>query len=172
MSISITSSMIRVTALAAALVLSFGTQAASSDPSAKGNKAAESVQAVGPLKLSKTYIDSGNASGAALAAGAFTPVGGPVTVTCGLSAGCNLSATMEVQIAQINGSSPAICFYVDGSSVNCPFADRLTATSGFKVVSHTTSTLLSLGTHTLEQRVFTDLANTYYRYHSEYRLFK
>jgi hypothetical protein len=168
-----TASFLRGPALAAALVLSQGAQAVNGDAAANGGvKVSESPLATGPLKLQKTYIDSGTGSGAALPAFAFTPVGGPVTVNCGLSGGCNVSATLEVQISQVGTNSPALCFYVDDAAVNCPTADRLSATTGFKILSHTTSTLLSMGKHKLEMRAYSELAAQFYRYHAEYRLFK
>jgi hypothetical protein len=64
-----------------------------------------------------------------------------------------------------------LCFYVDGASVTCPSNDRLSATSGFKVMSHQSSTKLTLGKHKLEMRAYSELPNQLYRYQAEYRIF-
>ncbi|HEX5686989.1 MAG TPA: hypothetical protein VFY73_23500 [Ideonella sp.] len=125
----------------------------------------------GPLKLTKTFIDSGTMSGALLPASVFQVVGDQVTITCGITAGCTVSASLEAQIKQVGANSPALCFYVDDAMVSCPANDRLTATSGFKVMSHQSSTKVTMGEHKLSMRAYSELSTQLYRYQAEYRLF-
>lgn len=126
---------------------------------------------VGPLKLTKTYIDAGTMSGAALPSSTFVTVGTPVEVTCGVTDGCTVSASLEAQIRQVGANSASLCFYVDGASVTCPSNDRMSATTGFKVMSHLSTAKIPTGTHTLEMRAYSELPNQLYRYQAEYRIF-
>jgi hypothetical protein len=127
---------------------------------------------VGPLKLTKTFIDAGTMNGASLPGGFYTTVGTPVEVTCGVTEGCTVSASLEAQVAQVGPNTVVLCFYVDGVSVTCPSNDRLSATTGFKVMSHQSSTRITSGTkHKLEMRAYSEQPNQLYRYQAEYRIF-
>lgn len=127
---------------------------------------------VGPLKLTKTFIDAGTMGGASLPAGFYTLVGTPVEVTCAVTDGCTVSASLEAQVAQVGANTVALCFYLDGVQVSCPTNDRLSATTGFKVMSHQSSTRISpIIKHKLEMRAYSEQPNQLYRYQAEYRVF-
>lgn len=128
-----------------------------------------------PMKLQKTYVDAGTMGGQGLPSGTYQPVGSKVTFTCTNAAGCMVLATLELQIKQAGVNAPALCFYVDGASVTCPTNDQLSATTGFKVMVHHSSTLLPLRdtpAYTLEMRVYSEVPTQMYRYQAEYRVFK
>lgn len=127
---------------------------------------------VGPLKLTKTFIDAGTMSGASLPGGFYTTVGTPVEVTCAVVGGCTVSASLEAQVAQVGVNTVTLCFYVDGVQVTCPSNDRLSATTGFKVMSHQSSTRITPDAkHKLEMRAYSEQPNQLYRYQAEYRVF-
>ncbi len=135
-------------------------------------KARAPLSVTAPLKLQKTWIDSGTAGGRVLAPFVNTPVGTPLTVTCTVAAGCTVGATLELQISQVGVNSPALCFYVDDALVSCPYADRLSATSGFKLLSHQGVAPVGVGDHKLEMRAYTEVTANAYHYQAEYRLYK
>lgn len=136
------------------------------------DKRAAPPSVTAPLKLQKTWIDSGTAGGQVLAAFANTPVGTPLTITCSVAAGCTVGATLELQIAQVGVNSPALCFYVDDALVSCPYADRLSATGGFKILVHHSVAPVGMGDHKLEMRAYTEVTVNAYHYQAEYRLYK
>lgn len=127
---------------------------------------------VGPLKLTKTFIDAGTMSGASLPGSVYTTVGTPVEVTCAVADGCTVSASLETQVAQVGANTVSLCFFVDGTLVTCPANDRLSSTVGFKVMSHQSSTRITPNVkHKLEMRAFSEQPNSLYRYQAEYRVF-
>lgn len=159
--------------LVAALGLAFAAHAGQGAPAgAKLLKSQAAPEAVaGPLKLQKTYIDSGNLSNTPLPAFTFQTVGTPVTVNCAVAAGCTVSATLEVQIRMVGVNAPAVCFVVDGGIVSCPYSDSVTEATGFKVMNHNSTFLVPLGNHTLGMQAYTEVATGIYRYQAEYRQF-
>ncbi len=126
-----------------------------------------------PLKALKTYVDSGTAAGAALPAFTYLPVGTPLEYLCSAAAGCPVVATLELQIKQVGVNAPALCLYVDDAPVSCPTNDQLSATTGFKVMSHHAFTVLPLADlpHKLEMRAYSQLTTQIYRYQAEYQVF-
>jgi hypothetical protein len=127
---------------------------------------------VGPLKLTKTFIDAGTMSGASLPGSVYTTVGTPVEVTCAVATGCTVSASLEAQVGQVGANTVSLCFFVDGTLVTCPSNDRLSSTVGFKVMSHQSSTRITPDVkHKLEMRAYSEQPNQLYRYQAEYRIF-
>lgn len=138
----------------------------------RAGKAAANLGVTAPLKLQKTWIDNGTAGGQVLAAFANTPVGTPLTVECTVTTGCTVGATLQLQIAQVGVNSPGLCFYVDDALIDCPYSDRLSATSGFKILVHHSVAPVSMGIHKLEMRAYSEVTVNAYRYQAEYRLYK
>lgn len=138
-------------------------------PLAQADAAPEAV--VGPLKLQKTYLDNGNHTGLALPANTFQIVGTPVTLNCGVAAGCTVIAALETQIKMAGTNQPAICFFVDDAQISCPFVDSVKETTGFKTMSHQSSTKLTQGNHTLQMRAYSKVATQLFYYQAEYRLY-
>lgn len=162
-------------ALVACLAMTTGLQAASGPEAGESAAATNAPQVkLAPLKLLKTFIDSGTLAGAGLPAFTYQVVGNALEYTCAVDAGCPVAATLELQIKQVGANAPALCLYVDDVSVSCPTNDQLSATSGFKVMSHHASTLLPVSAtpHKLEMRVYSQVATQLYRYQAEYRVFR
>lgn len=161
--------------LASWLAMTTALQAATAPEAAEpaGTISAPQVK-LAPLRLLKTFIDSGTQAGASLPAFTYQPVGNALDYLCAVETGCPIAATLELQIKQVGTNAPALCLFVDGVSVSCPTNDQLSATSGFKVMNHHAWTLLPLSNvpHKLEMRVYSQIATQTYRYQAEYRVFR
>lgn len=163
-------------ALIGALAL-LGAARAATEPEAAvatpTDRAAGPQAKLAPLKALKTYVDSGTAAGAALPAFTYLAVGTPLEYLCSAAAGCPVVATLELQIKQVGVNAPALCLFVDDAAASCPTNDQLSATTGFKVMSHHAYTVLPLSDvpHKLEMRAYSQLTTQIYRYQAEYQVF-
>lgn len=148
-------------------------QAAVGEPGAVTTPGAQrGLSTTAPLKLQKTVIDSGTAAGLPLPAGTYTPVGTVLKLNCAVAAGCVIAATLELQITQVGNNAPALCFFLDGQKVTCPYVDKLSASTGFRLLNHHSSAAVPFGEHLVEMRVYTEALAAASYYQAEYRLFK
>ncbi len=165
---------INLLAVSAATCLITNSIAAGGEPGGMDAAAAQGVApanaaAVGRV-LQSTYSTTGNGNGSALPAATFSVVD-TTTIVCGPVAGCYIGMEAMVQLAP-SGGDWAICLYVDGVSVNCPY-QGVNGVSSFVVGNYRAiSGLVAKGTHTAELRVYTSTAGGLYRWSVDYRKYK
>lgn len=156
--------------VAAAAVLLSQSALAGSDVSVV-KKGAQPEAFTAGLKLLKTYFETNNANGSALASG-FNPYGSSQTVSCGVSAGCFVMVNANVQVAGVANVNPsAIVIKVDGVTVNSPFNNPV-ATTSFTVMTYQTGVAVTAGNHTVTTEVYVTNATTLHRYNTEVKLYK
>ncbi|MBN8486675.1 MAG: hypothetical protein J0M20_02930 [Burkholderiales bacterium] len=123
------------------------------------------------LKLLKTYFETGNGNGAALAAG-FNPYGSTQTVNCTNTAGCYIIVNANVQVAAAASVNPsAIVIKVDGAAINSPFNTPVSTTS-FTVMNYQTGIAVTTGNHTVTTEAYVSTPTTLHRYNTEIKLYK
>lgn len=123
------------------------------------------------LKLLKTYFETNNANGAALASG-FNPYGSTQSVNCTVTAGCFIMVNANVQVAGVATVNPsAITIKVNGVTINSPFNTPVSTTS-FTVMTYQTGVAVPLGTHTVSTEVYVSTATSLHRYNTEVKLYK
>ncbi len=126
--------------------------------------------AAAPRKLLTTYSSTANGSGSPLAASTFNAVDS-TTVNCTAFVGCFVGMESMVQLST-GGGDWAICFYLDGVAVNCPY-QGVNGVGSFVVGNYRgISALVPKGLHTVEMRVFTNTAAGLYRWSVDYRVYK
>lgn len=163
----------RLAVLGALLGATLAARAAGGEPDvARAPNAQKASSTTAPLKLQKTLIDSGLAGGLQLPPAVYTPVGSVVKLNCTVSTGCVIAATLELQITQVGNNAPALCFFLDGAKVTCPYDDKLSATTGYKLLNHHSMAPVAFGEHQAEMRVYTEVQAAASYYQAEYRLFK
>lgn len=154
----------------AAATLSLSAMAGPDAAGIKGNKAQPEAFSAG-LKLLKTYFETGNGNGAALASG-FNPYGSTQTVNCTVTAGCYLIVNVNAQVAGIATVNPsAMTVKVDGAYVSAPFNTPV-ATTSFTVMNYQTGIPVAMGTHTVSAEVYVTTATALHRYNTEIKLYK
>jgi hypothetical protein len=160
--------------LAAAAALSLGAHAKGEPPGLKGNQAQAMPQAIGTAhKLQKTYFDTANEGGLALAASSFTTVGTQLTVNCANAAGCTIAGNLNAQLSGgASENNAALCLVIDGASLSCPFNTLIRAGGGFQVMHYQTFGFVPLGNHTVDMQVFSGTASALFRWNKEIKLYK
>ena len=163
-------SMIPTIALAVSALLSVSTYAAGSDAAGKKGDVGTAAFS-GGLKLQKTWFETANASGAALASG-FNSYGSTLNVSCTNAAGCYIIVNANAQVGAISTVNPsAISIKVNGASINAPFNTPV-STSSFTVMSYQTGIFVNTGNHVVTTDVYVTTATTLYRYNTEVKLYK
>lgn len=120
------------------------------------------------LKTKKVAFVVGNGSGSALAGGTFTIIDSPTTFSC--TKACTISADSMVQYQPgASGVQWAICIYVDGSSIGCPYQSQA-ANTFFQVGNVQEAASLAIGNHTVQTQVFVSSASSLYGYTLAYQL--
>jgi hypothetical protein len=156
--------------VAAAAVLMSQTALAGSDVSGAKKGAQPEAFSAG-LKLLKTYFETNNANGTALASG-FNVYGSAQTVNCTVSAGCYILVNANAQVAAAAAINPsAIVIKVDGTTINAPFNTPV-STSSFTVMTYQTGIAVPVGNHTVTTEVYVTSATTLHRYNTEVKLYK
>ncbi len=168
--------LLRNSLLAASAVACLATTAfaAGGEPGGLGTAATDGVArteaATVGRKLISTWSATANGSGSALLAGTFNLIDAS-TVNCSAAAGCHIGLEAMVQVAPAGGDW-AICFYVDGVSVACPY-QGVNGVGTFVVGNYRGfSGLVGQGLHNVEMRVFSNNASSLYRWNVDYRVYK
>ncbi len=161
-------------AVSASACLASTAFAAGGEPAGVGAAMASDVvkiEAAGVArKLINTYSATANGSGSALLASTFNLVDASV-VNCTNAAGCHIGLEAMAQVAPAGGDW-AICLYVDGLSVACPY-QGVNGVGTFVVGNYRGfSGLVSQGLHNVEMRVFPNVAASLYRWNVDYRVYK
>lgn len=121
------------------------------------------------------YINSANKA-TTVSGGTFTPVDAAITVTCpGTTGNCLLQADQFMQTGQgtTTGNQFALCFYVDGASVNGCFFNGSTPSDGSYVMGAASQGIsVPHGAHTLQTYIY-NASSTYLSFYSfTYRIYK
>ena len=159
---------------AAAAFIALGAQAAGGEPPGMKSRQVNQPEAIGTShKLQKTFFDTANESGLALGAGSFTTVGTQLTVNCANAAGCTIAGNLNAQLgAGASENNAALCLFVDGVSVSCPFNTIIRAGSGYQVMHYQTFISVAFGNHTVDMQVYSNTASALYRWNKEIKLYK
>ncbi len=108
-------------------------------------------------------------------AAGFTAVDAANNVVCpGTAGNCLISADQWAQIgANASGGRVAICFYVDGASVNgCYFNGEMLASGNYAMFSVSQGITVPFGTHTVQTFVYTDGGGFGGYFNANYRVYK
>jgi len=124
---------------------------------------------------SGTYINTG-VFGTTVAAGTFTPVDSAITVSCpGATGTCLLQADQFIQTGagSTSGNEFALCFYVDGVSVNGCYYNGSTPSDGTYVMgSVSQGKTVAHGNHTVQTYIYSRNGALMNFYNFTYKIFK
>lgn len=104
----------------------------------------------------------------------FNAIDSPITVSCpGTSGTCLIQADQWVQAEFASGDAIAICFFVDGVSVNDCYANGGASGVAFTMYSVSQGKVVAHGNHTLQTQVYDfDGGSAYNYYNFNYSVFK
>ena len=121
------------------------------------------------------YINAGNKA-TTVAGGGFTPVDTALTITCpGASGTCLFQADQFMQVGQgsTSGNQFALCFYVDGVSVNGCFFNGSAPSDGSYVMGGVSQGItVSHGNHTVQTYIYNGGGTYLSSYNFTYRIYK
>ncbi len=151
-------------------VFSLAAHAGSDTSQATGRAGTQAF--TGPLKLQRTYFESGTAGGAVMNPGSNT-YGNVLPVKCLNTSGCyvivNANAQLGGGVSETNPS--AIAIQINGAPINSPY-NTIVPIGGFTVMNYQTGASIPYGDHTLSTSVYVTNSANLYRYNTEVKLYR
>jgi hypothetical protein len=104
----------------------------------------------------------------------FVKVDAPITFVCSKTTGCTIGAEHWLQVGNSTASSNvwAICTYIDGGiRALCPHQGTIPSDGSFTTGSFSLSAPVSMGSHTVQEVLYTSSGAEIGDYHNDYRLY-
>lgn len=119
-------------------------------------------------------VESGGSCPFVGLAGGLNPIDSSITVSCpGTTGTCLIQADQWVQFGFASGDAVAICFFVDGASVNGCYNEGGASAGAFTMYSVSQGITVTHGNHTVQTQVYDFNGGSEYLYYNfNYSVFK